>query len=293
MKAMQQVNEEQAAMWNGAAGRAWVETQVLLDRVMKPFEDMIVEAIVAKSPSRLLDVGCGTGATTIAAAQRIGAGCACLGVDLSAPMIDAARVRAGRESVHAEFVCADAQTHRFDSVGFDMIVSRFGVMFFDDPVTAFANFRRAATDDAELRFLAWRGPAENPFMTIAERAAAPLLPAMPARDFDAPGQFAFADRRRIERVLADSGWVDVDIRPIDVSCGFPLSELEYWFTQLGPLGRVLHDADARTRTRIVEAIRPAYDRYVHGDEVRFDTACWRVAARSAPSTAGSGRASHG
>jgi hypothetical protein len=89
-------------------------------------------------------------------------------------------------------------------------------MFFDDPVRAFANLRRAARDDAELRFIAWRSAAENPFMTTAERAAAPLLPNLPARPPDAPGQFAFADRRRVHAVLEDSGWTEIDIRPIDV-----------------------------------------------------------------------------
>jgi hypothetical protein len=161
-----------------------------------------------------------------------------------------------------------------------MIISRFGVMFFDDSVKAFANLRRAARDGAELRFLAWRSPAENPFMTTAERAAAPLLPNIPAREPDAPGQFAFADRHRVNRVLAQSGWAEIDIRPVDVSCNLPEKELVRYFTQLGPLGRVLHEADEQTRTQIVEKVRAAFDPYVHGDAVRFNAACWIVDARS-------------
>jgi hypothetical protein len=160
-----------------------------------------------------------------------------------------------------------------------MIVSRFGVMFFDDPVAAFANLRRAATRDAELRFLAWRGPDENPFMLVAEQAAKPLLPGIPPRDPDGPGQFAFADPRRVERILGESGWSGIAIRPVDVGCSFPANELARWFTQLGPLGRALHEADASTRDRVIESVRAAYDPYVHDDEIRFDAAAWLVVAR--------------
>ena len=278
MNVVRQVNGEQATMWNGVAGHAWVETQALLDRVLEPFEELLTEAVAARTPARLLDVGCGTGATTIAAARRIGSAGRCLGVDISQPMIEAARAKARSAGVEAEFVRADAQTHAFDRARFDMIVSRFGVMFFDDTVEAFANLRRAATDDAELRLFVYRTPAENPFMLTAERAAAPLLPSMPARDLDAPGQFAFADPRRVERILAESGWTDVDIQPVDVACRFPEGELVRWFTQLGPLGRVLNETDEHTRAQIVAAVRAAFDPYVHSDEVRFDAACWQIAA---------------
>ena len=284
MNPTKEPNGEQAMMWNGIAGRAWVETQALLDRVLKPFEELLTEAVAAKAPARVLDVGCGTGATTIAAARRIGSRGHCVGVDISQPMIEAAREKALDEGIDAEFIRADAQTHAFERASVDMIISRFGVMFFDDPVAAFANLRHAATDDAELTFLVYRSPAENPFMLTAERAAAPLLPAMPARDPDAPGQFAFADPRRVEGVLADSGWNDVDIRPVDVACRFPEGELVRWFTQLGPLGRILHQADEPTRTRVVDAVRAAFDPYVHGDEVHFDVACWQVSARPARSS---------
>jgi len=280
MNVVRQANGEQATMWNGVAGHAWVETQALLDRVLEPFEKLLTEAVAASAPARLLDVGCGTGATTIAAARRIGSAGRCLGVDISQPMIEAARAKAHSAGVPAEFVRADAQTHAFDRARFDMIISRFGVMFFDDTVEAFANLRRAATDDAELRLFVYRTPAENPFMLTAERAAAPLLPSMPARDPDAPGQFVFADPRHVERILADGGWTDVDIQPVDVACRFPEGELVRWFTQLGPLGRVLNETDEHTRAQIVAAVRAAFDPYVHGDEVRFDAACWQIVARA-------------
>ncbi|HYH96143.1 MAG TPA: SAM-dependent methyltransferase, partial [Hyalangium sp.] len=168
----------------------------------------------------------------------------------------------------------------FEPESFDMIISRFGVMFFDDSVRAFANLRRASEDDAELRFIAWRSPSENPFMTTAERAAAPLLPNIPARRPDAPGQFAFADQRRVYRILEESGWAEIDIRPIDVACTLPEKELVRYLTRFGPLGQILHEADERTRTQVIETVRAAFDPYVHGAEVHFTAACWRVGARA-------------
>ena len=141
---MQSTDDEQAALWNGPAGRAWVETQDLLDQLFKPIEDllvkdllveaMLVEAITAKSGHRLLDVGCGTGSTTLAIARRLPATDCCTGIDISAPMIAAARSRAEREGTSATFICANAQLYPFEPARFNAIISRFGVMFFTNPV---------------------------------------------------------------------------------------------------------------------------------------------------------------
>jgi SAM-dependent methyltransferase len=278
-KAPQTPGAEQATLWNGVAGRAWVELQALLDHIFKPCEDLLLQAISAGSGGRALDVGCGTGGTTLAVGRLLGAKGRSCGIDISDAMIAAARARAEQEAATVEFIRADAQSYAFEPESLDLIISRFGVMFFDDSVKAFANLRRAARNDAELLFLAWRDPAENPFMTTAERAAAPLLPNLPVREPDAPGQFAFADRNRIQLILEESGWVGIEIRQVDVLCNFPEVELVRYFTQLGPLGRVLHQADGRTRAQIVERVRTAYDPYVRATEVRFEAACWMVGAR--------------
>src|SRR5262249_6647033 len=152
--------------------------------------------------------------------------------------------------------------------------SRFGVMFFDDPVRAFANLRRAATNDARLCLLVWRSAEENPFMTTAERAAAPLLPDLRSRQAGASGQFAFADSKYVQGILERGGWAGIDIQPIDVSCSLPEEALIPYLTRLGPVGRMLQEKDDATRTRVVEAVRPAFEPYVQGDDVRFTAACW-------------------
>jgi SAM-dependent methyltransferase len=204
----------------------------------------------------------------------------CIGIDISNPMLAVARARAERENTPASFIVADAETYVFEPASFDMFISRFGVMFFNDFVRAFANLRRAARDGTQLRFVAWRSPAENPFMTTAERAAAPLLANIPARRPDGPGQFAFADQSRVHRFLEDGGWTEIDIRPIDIACKFPETELVRYFTRFGPLGRILHEVDEQTRNRVIETVRTAFDPYVHGAEVRFNAACWMISASS-------------
>jgi SAM-dependent methyltransferase len=248
MDSARKAEDEQMALWNGAAGRSWVEAQDMLDEMFKPFEDLLADAVVARPRAGVLDVGCGTGSTTLAFARRLGAGGQCVGVDISAPMLDRARARAERDGLPASFIGADAELHAFERASFDIIVSRFGVMFFNDPVRAFANLRRAARDGAELCFIAWRSPSENPFMTTAERAAAPILPTIPPRQPDAPGQFAFADPNRVRGILEQSGWADIDIRPIDVECTFPETELARYAARFGPLGRLFTKPTSTPKT---------------------------------------------
>lgn len=280
MDETRQTEDEHAALWNGRSGCVWVDAREQLDGLFQPFEQLLAGVVAARPESRVLDVGCGTGATTLAALRRLGPRGSCTGVDISAPMLAAARERAEAAGLPARFVLADAQTHPFEPASFDLLISRFGVMFFADPVAAFANLRRAAADDAELRFIAWRDPAENPFMTTASRAAAPLLPDLPVSEPNAPGQFGFADPDRVRAILAGGGWRAIDLQPLDVTLTMPASQLVPYVTRLGPVGIALKDRDEQTRARIVESVRPAFDPYVHGDEVRFTAACWSIGANA-------------
>jgi len=278
MSAVEKSEAERTMQWGSRRGQAWVEAQELLDRLFQPFEAMLVDAVVVVAGRRVLDIGCGTGSTTVAIARRLGADGRSVGVDISPPMIESAHARAARERVPATFVRGDAQTYAFEPAGFDTIVSRFGVMFFDDSVRAFENLRRAAKDGAVLRALVWRSAEENPFMTAAERAAAPLLPSLPVRKPDEPGQFAFADPQRVRDILERSGWSGVDIRPIDVECVMEVKDLVPYLTRLGPVGVALQGVDDAQRARVVEVVRGALESYVRGGQVRFTAACWMVEA---------------
>lgn len=277
---LQTPNRDQAAFWNDTAGRTWAELQDLLDRLLEPFVDPLIDAAAPRAGERVLDIGCGAGATTRALARRIEPGGLALGVDISGPLVEAARARAAAEGLtSAAFVQADAQAYAFEAEDFDAVVSRFGVMFFEDPEAAFANIRRGVRRDGRLAFVAWRGPADNPFMTAGVRAAAPFLPQMPAPAPDAPGQFGFADGARVRRILEATGWREVEVAPLDVPLRIAEADLMTYVTRMGPTGLALQQADEDLRGRIVQALEAAFRPFIQDGFARFDGACWRVTAR--------------
>ncbi len=267
--------------WGTSAGNAWVQIQDLTDSVYAPVENLLTDEVESGPGKRVLDVGCGTGVTTVAIARRLGPGARCTGIDISEPMVEAATRRAGEAGVEAEFVLADAETHDFGEGTFDQVVSRWGLMFFTDPVAGFANLRRAATG-GRLRAISWRSHTENPFMTVAEEAAAPLLPGFePRRSDDAPGQFGLADESYVTRTLEAAGWQEVTLRPIDLECSFPESELVRYFTGLGPLARHLDDLPAdQVPDGLTETVSDAFQPYIESGRVRFDVACWMIEANA-------------
>jgi SAM-dependent methyltransferase len=269
-------NKEQTELWNGPAGDAWVAAQQLLDRMFEPFERLLADAAAEANARHVLDVGCGTGATTMAIAKATRG--EALGVDVSRPMIALAQSRAQRAGSTAGFLVGDAQTQVFRDAHYDRVVSRFGIMFFADPVAAFANLRRATRPKGALQVIAFRSAADNPFMTAAERAAAPLLQALPVRNSEGPGQFAFADAGRVRGILEQAGWAAIHLRALDLTCAFPLAALDSYIERLGPVGLALRSADEPTRQRVTAAVRAGFEPYVQGDEVRFTAACWSIEA---------------
>jgi SAM-dependent methyltransferase len=271
-------NAEQSARWNDRAGRSWAELGDMLDRLLEPFVPLLLEETGPVAGRRILDVGCGAGALTLAVAERGASG---VGVDISGPLVEAARARAGRLGLAgAQFVQADAQTHRFEAQSFDALISRFGVMFFADPAAAFRNLRSAVRPGGRLACLAWRGAAENGFMTAAERSAADLLPQLPGRIEGGPGQFGFADSGRVSAILAESGWLDVAIRPVDVECRLPEEDLRLYVRRMGPVADLLPTLGDSARSEVERRIDAAFQPYLNGGEARFTAACWMVTARA-------------
>ncbi|TPJ16680.1 class I SAM-dependent methyltransferase [Mesorhizobium sp. B2-7-3] len=274
-----QPNTRQAALWNDASGKAWVEMQPILDEILAPFERLVVDAGYPGEAGNVLDIGCGAGATTLAMARRVGNNGRCVGLDISQPLIALATERTQAEEVaNASFEVGDAQTYAFESGRFDAVVSRFGIMFFDDPVAAFSNIRQAARRGGKLAFVAWRSPAENDFMTTAARAAAPFLPTAPAPDPDAPGQFAFADGAKVKRILEASGWSSIDVRQANLPCKIAEGDLMMYATRLGPLAAALREVDQATAEKIITVLPAAFAPFVKDGQARFNAACWLVTA---------------
>lgn len=274
------VNKE--PVWNARRGHAWADLQPLLDRLFLPFGEIIIDATLTDRIRDVLDIGCGTGATTLAFARRRGAG-RCTGIDVSLPLLNVARRRAEAEGLaNAQFLEGDAQRHHFAPHTFDAVISRFGVMFFDDPTSAFANIRGAIRPAGTLTGVVWRSRSENPFMMAGELAAAPLLGWTAPADPDALGQFAFADAARVEKILRDAGWDAIDISPIDVPCRLPAGDLSTYVRRMGRVGMTLPDLEEGLRATVEVALDEAFAGFVTDGAASFDCACWLVRARNPP-----------
>ena len=271
----------QAAYWKQAGGQAWVDLQDLMDRLNQPICDAVVAAGFPGAGGAVLDIGCGAGATTLAMARRVGPQGRSVSVDVSAPLLAAARASATAQGVaNAQFLEGDAQTHDLGTAAYDAAISRFGVMFFSDFDLAFANLRRALRPDAKLAFACWRGPADNPLAGAPVEAAAPFLPALPQSDPDAPGRWALAKPDRVRGILTRSGWRDIDITPLDVPTPIALDDLMTLSLRMGPLGTVLQQADEATQAKVRTAVAERLAAYETDGVVAMSAACWLVTARA-------------
>lgn len=267
------------AYWNDAGGNAWVQHQGLLDRINQPVGDIVAERADPGVGARVLDVGCGAGATTLDMARRVGADGLGVGVDVSEALLELARQRARAEGVgNVDFARADAATHDFGGPTFDAVISRYGVMFFEDPDAAFANLRRALTPGGGLTFACWRSAAENPLTLVPLEAAAPFLPEPPKAPVDGPGRFAFADPDRVRGILERSGWRSIALEPLDVATPVSFDELMTLSLKLGLLGTLLPRHDEAVRKRVAEAVAARLETCVEDGVVPMTAACWLVTA---------------
>ncbi len=204
MKSTAELAAEQAAFWNGPGGQGWLATyHQRIERSIADLGQDALAAAAAQPGEHVIDVGCGMGGTTADLARAVGPTGHVLGADISEPLIEAAR---SHRVDNATFVVGDAVTYPFKAAAYDLVFSRFGVMFFGDPVAAFRNLRHALKPAGRLVFLCWRTPQENPWGLVPLRAAAPFLPPIPRPGPEDPGQYSFGDRARVERILKDAGF---------------------------------------------------------------------------------------
>lgn len=279
MKSKEQLAAEQAEFWNGPGGKMWLAAYARIERGIQDFGEAALAAADARPGERVLDIGCGTGGTTAALARAVGAGGRVLGVDISEPLVGAARAQG---LANATFEIGDAAAWPFEPGSFDLVFSRFGVMFFGDPVAAFANIRRSMRADGRLVFICWRTPPENPWAAVPMRAAQPHLPPIERPGPEDPGQYSFGDRARVERILTQSGFRDVAIEPVDrlLTQGKDIPEVLERVGEFGPLARLFKEATseqiAKAKAAIAEALKP----HAKADGVVLAGACWLVRARS-------------
>lgn len=275
-------NAEQVRFWNEIGAPRWIAFQRALDGQLGPLGERTMDRAAIASGERVLDVGCGCGTTTLALAGRVGPAGSVVGVDVAAPMLEvgweAAR-RAGVLNVRLEH--ADAQEHAFPPGAFDVVYSRFGVMFFTDPVAAFANLRSALGRDGRLAFVCWQAAEENPWVVLPMQAAAPHVPFPRPAGPDAPGPFSFADPDRVRRILDRAGFAAVEIEALRemISFGGPaagLDDVVELALHLGPVGAALREADPALRPRVAAAIREAVAPLVTERGLEMGSAAWIV-----------------
>lgn len=271
-------NTAQIDYWNGAAGEKWVRDADRLDRMLKPFSEAVLTAVKPVAGERIIDIGCGAGALSFAASN---AGALTTGVDVSEPLIAIARRRAEQRAPSAQFVVADASAWAPEKKA-DVVVSRFGVMFFADPAAAFANIRSGMRPGGRLAFACWRPLAENDWALMPIMVALPFLKAPPTPPPPGtPGPFAFGSRDDVAGILTQAGWTNVRITPWDGTIELPGENAEDtadFMLEIGPLSRAMAEQGvdpAKVKDALVARVRS-----LTGDEGRthLKAAVWIVEA---------------
>lgn len=283
---MTSANADQREYWNGPGGQSWSAGQAQMDRFLRPFAEGLLARAAPGLRARVLDIGCGAGETTLMAARAAGPEGAALGVDISQPLIELARARAGAEGLpNAAFMIGDAQTDALaDALGTpaDLVLSRFGVMFFEDPAAAFANIRRHTKPGGRLCFVCWQPVRENEWVTIGLGIAKKHVAFPPPPDPYAPGPFALADIDRTLGLLAQAGWQAPEAEPFStrISQGATPAEAAENLMLRGPISRAMAAADAAQRAAVLEELTAALAPMAGPDGVALGAAVWFVSARN-------------
>jgi SAM-dependent methyltransferase len=273
-------NADQIAAWGGADGAHWSDWDAHYDAAAAGYNRHLFDAAAISRTDRVLDVGCGCGHTTLAAARQAPDGTA-LGVDLSAQMLARAEQRADERGVaNANFLRADAQTHSFEQESFDVVISRFGAMFFDDPVVAFSNLHDAMTSGGRLALLSWQPLAANEWVKAIRTAlsAGRVLPEPPV---GAPGPFGLAERDAIDRILTASGFDDIriDTRSEPMRLGESIEDAFSFVGTMGIARGMLGGLDEPTAGRALEELRASLADHATATGVCFRSAAFLTTAR--------------
>ena len=267
----------QIEYWNGQAGQTWVNAQERMDEMLAGLSTTTIERADPRSGERVIDVGCGCGATSIALAQQ---GASVWGIDISEPML-ARAIQRSADLDNVQFSQVDAATASL-TADHQLIFSRFGVMFFADPVAAFSNLATALVPGGRLVFLCWQAAAANAWVALAGRAVQPFLPVPESPpDPKAPGPFAFADPDYVRSILETAGFSDIHCDPIaaELNVGASLDEAVAFQGEIGPVARVLAELDDDLKQQALAAAREALLPHVNESGVTLGAACWLVSAR--------------
>jgi ubiquinone/menaquinone biosynthesis C-methylase UbiE len=274
-------NADQIAYWNGPGGEHWVHRQAMQEGVLGSVTDILLAGSKVARGERVLDIGCGCGATTFALADKVGSSGQVLGVDISEPMLARAREITPPQAP-VEFALADATVYPFAPASFDLLVSRFGVMFFAEPALSFANMRKALRPGGRMAFACWRTPRDNPWLMVPLQAAYQHVPKMPPLGPEDPGPFAFADEERVRRILNEAGFASMGFErhdlSMDVAAGRGLDAAVNTALEIGPASRALDGQPPDKVAAATASIREMLASFAKGNTVPLGGSIWLVTA---------------
>ena len=285
MSDIQRADAEQLEYWNGEAGERWAQQDEMMAGLLAPIAEALLDHAGVQDCRRAIDIGCGGGSQSLALARRLGADASVLGVDISAPLLRVARERAAstaQDVAALEFVEADAATHPFEQGAYDLLFSRFGVMFFADPVAAFTNLRSALGADGRVAFTCWQTLQDNPWIWLAVQAALRHVAPPEPTDPEAPGPFAFANPERLRGILEAAGFRDIAIADHPVTLRWRSADnLEDNVTgmiQMGPVSRLVMDQPEDVRRAVQASVVEVMGEFYDGEALNLPGATWFVTA---------------
>jgi len=280
----EQINADMLAFWNGQGGHTWVARQAHTDTTLTPVTEVLLAFAAPRAGERVLDVGCGCGATTLEFARAVGSLGRVAALDISEPMLAEGEARAKAAGItNIEWRQADPATATLDE--YDLLTSAFGTMFFGDSVGAFSHMRRSANQGARMAIVCWRPLTENPWMEVPMNAVARHLPPRPKPAPHAPGMFAFADPGYVSKILTASGWTSprfekLDVN-LDIAAGRGLEEAVIQSMQIGAVNSWLRNQPAEVVLAAIASLRGALAPYVDGASVRLPGAMWLISSAPA------------
>lgn len=277
MSDVSSLHAQQIAYWNGPGATPWVTRQKRMDAGLAPVADAAITLAAVQPGERVLDIGCGSGATSMSLAGRVGPTGHVTGLDVSGPMIELARKRSVGIG-NLDWMLADAATHDFPPGSTDLLFSRFGVMFFGDPVSAFTNLRRALRPGGRLVFACWRPLNENPWMLLPLQAVQTLVPPLPRPGPDEPGPFAFGNPERVRHILTTAGFSPPRFLRFDLAMvlGSGLEDAAEQATTFGAPSRALQGQPEAVVQAARTAVRTVLEPYLESERVALPGAVWLV-----------------
>ena len=277
-------NADQIAYWNGPGGQRWADRQQAQDILLAPVADILIDRAKTKAGESVVDVGCGSGAISIALAQKVGPSGHVLGIDISGPMLARAR-QIAPAGLPIDFALADATVYPFEPKNFDLLASRFGVMFFAEPARSFANMRKALRPSGRLAFACWREPRENPFFMAPLQAVYKHVPKLPQQGPEDPGPFSFSSEARVQRILSEAGFTGIAMEPcnlsLDIAVGRGLDAAVESALEIGPSARALAEQPPDLVAAAARSIREALAPFARGQTVPLPASIWIVTASAA------------